>query len=806
MVHYEIIIIGSGPAGLSAAARCAVRKKSHILLERAQDLNDTIRKYFKGKLVMDTPSSLRLRSDLPFYECRREAILHNWQDRLSDLGVNFRTGSFVTNITGQRGSFHVTLNPPEILTGDYVIVASGIQGDVNTLDIAGSHLDGIIYQLDDADQFRDREIIIVGNGDSAVENSLALCKTNSITLINRKSEYPNARIANRTKLTAAVNAGEIQEIKNTTCKTIRRAAPEHKLVLTVSAATGETDFPTDYIIARIGSQPQRQFLERVGLTFASDASNARPLLSDQYESVSIPGLYVIGALAGYPLIKQCLNQGYDVVETIVGNRIVSVQDEAIEAMLAESGMNAASFIILLRERFTFLDGLTTLQVRDYIRPPRGNVRVFQPGELICRKGDYAESLYLIVDGCVGVIIAESGDSVVELHQSDFFGEMALLSGRRRSRDVVATQRSLLLEIDRNTMLHLMEEVPEISISIGRTATLRFIKTYLATAAVDDELVGSIIGEPEVFHLAKGEILIKEGEIYDDVYLIERGAVAISRIIGSQASVMAYLPAGSYVGEIAATTGLPRSATVSAAVPTDVIKIPGVAFAKLLNEVPALRSKVNRSAQDRLAEQQNRSSRIDGRLEFLLAQGFAEATNALLIDQSLCVACNNCEDACAATHDGISRLRREDGPTFGMLHVPIACRHCEDPHCMDVCPPNVISRLPTGEVVIDDAGCIHCGKCAAACPYDAIEMAQPPRKRVSNLLTWLLFGSDTRPGVSADDRQSQDIGAAHPIKCDGCASQKSKIPACVRACPTGAAFRINFEEFAPKIKAGLTKFG
>ena len=108
------------------------------------------------------------------------------------------------------------------------------------------------------------------------------------------------------------------------------------------------------------------------------------------------------------------------------------------------------------------------------------------------------------------------------------------------------------------------------------------------------------------------------------------------------------------------------------------------------------------------------------VDFLTKQGAGEATDLLVIDESLCIRCNNCEKACADTHQGVSRLDREGGPRYVDIHLPTACQHCENPKCMTDCPPDSIHRHPNGEVYIDDK-CIGCGACEANCPYNVIQM-------------------------------------------------------------------------------------
>ncbi len=256
-----------------------------------------------------------------------------------------------------------------------------------------------------------------------------------------------------------------------------------------------------------------------------------------------------------------------------------------------------------------------------------------------------------------------------------------------------------------------------------------------------------------------------------------------------------MPAGNYVGEMALMGESRRSATARAAIASETVRLDGESFKKLVNRIPVLRLRLQ-SEYRRAHRGQPRhagaaapaatSSRSCSR------RALGEATDVLLIDESLCVRCDNCEKACAETHGGTSRLNREAGPTFATVHVPTSCRHCEHPHCMKDCPPDAIHRAPNGEVFIDD-NCIGCGNCERNCPYGVIQMAYEPPKK-PGLLQWLLFGRGPGPGEAPHDAHDHAEGEIKKaVKCDMCKDMHGG-PACVRACPTGAAIRVSPEEF------------
>ena len=373
----------------------------------------------------------------------------------------------------------------------------------------------------------------------------------------------------------------------------------------------------------------------------------------------------------------------------------------------------------------------------------------------------------------------------------------------------AGEGAIVIEIPRNAALKLMATNDAAKREITRIATERQLLQMFGSVDSDD--LAEVLDTVEIKGVRAGEAIITEGEEGFDIFIIRVGSMVVEKNIGGKPVFLSYLPAGSYVGEMALIDGGRRTATVRAAIKSEVIKLDGAAFRKLLDRKPELlsRFKKDMSARQELTdyvEAQKGSfggavdmySKVAG---FLVDNGIGEATDVLLIDEKLCIGCDNCERACADAHEGLSRLDREAGRTYAHLHVPTSCRHCEHPHCMADCPPNAINRGPDGEVFINDT-CIGCGNCQRNCPYGVIRMAKPPPPK-PNLLKWLFFGSGPGPGEADKKWAEKRISAETPkkaIKCDMCSGIDGG-PACVRACPTGAAIRVSPEEFLTVARMG-----
>jgi CRP-like cAMP-binding protein/Fe-S-cluster-containing hydrogenase component 2/thioredoxin reductase len=800
---FKIAIVGSGPSGLSAAGRAAELGVPHVLLEAEQHPADTIFKYQKGKFVMAEPGVLPLRSTFSFAAGSRESILGKWDEEIAKHKINLRFGAQVTAIAGEKGSFTLTLANGATLTAEAVVLAIGLQGNLRKLGVAGEDLPFVQYQLDDPDAYEGETIVVVGAGDAAIENAVGLAKQNRVIMINRGSEFARCKEGNLNLILAAIKDGKL-ECRYSASATSVEKAPDgaaHAGVFNCKTPAGTEPIECNRIIARLGATPPRKLVESFGIKFPNADPAAVPELSSTYES-NVPGMYVVGALGGYPLIKQAMNQGYEVVETIMGNKVVPADEDLLYEKFKGFALSVNQALRAIRKRVPLLSGITTLQLREFMLD--SDVRMPAAGEVVFKRNDYTSSFYSIVAGDVTVEVPvdeddeSAGVRTLKLSAGDYFGELGLISGRRRAATVIAGEGCVLIETPRRSMLKLLASVESVRQQIDRAFLARAIRAYLSQDLPESELANLVEGS-QFRKFGSGAPLFKEGDAADGLYLLRSGSVTVSRVLGGHEVVLSYVAAGNYVGEMALVNQAPRSATVRAAVDTEALVLDGLRFAQVLARLPDLRTEIEKTILERLRVNVNMEteSGSGGLINYLVSIGGGEATDLLLIDESLCVRCNNCEKACADTHDGTSRLDREAGPTYAQVHVPTSCRHCEHPHCMKDCPPDAIRRAPDGEVFISDR-CIGCGNCQRNCPYGVIQMAPAGVERHRpSLLKWLFTGMGDEPGIEKETHaHDHDEGGSHrkkAVKCDMCKDVKGGA-ACVRACPTGAAIRVRPEEF------------
>jgi thioredoxin reductase (NADPH) len=256
----DLLIVGAGPAGISASLRAMERKLNYLTIEQ-DEIGGTVAKYPRQKLVMTSPVELPLYGKFKKLELSKEDLIALWKSLLERSDFNVRTGEKVEGIQkGGDGVFTIVSNK-----GRYraraVILGLGRSGNPRKLGVKGEDLPKVMYRLIETDHYINKRILVVGGGDSAVEAAMGLAnqKGNRVTLSYRKEAFGRIKERNAQRVQEYMRSGRVEVLFNSSPTEFHT----DKAVLQLNGSTRE--IPNDYVWIFAGGEPPRAFLEKIGV-------------------------------------------------------------------------------------------------------------------------------------------------------------------------------------------------------------------------------------------------------------------------------------------------------------------------------------------------------------------------------------------------------------------------------------------------------------------------------------------------------------------------------------------------------------
>lgn len=261
---YDILIVGAGPAGISASLRAIENKMNYITIER-DEIGGTVAKYPRQKLVMTSPVEFPMYGKFKKLQLSKENLLAFWDMILNRADFNVSTGEKVEDIKkGEDGIFTVITG-----TNQYraraVILALGKAGEPRKLGVKGEDLPKVMYRLIEADHYINKKILVVGGGDSAVEAAMGLANQqgNKVTLSYRSERFSRIKERNAKRIEDCMKSGKVQVLFNSSPVEF---TPE-SVIVEVNGARRE--IPNDFVWIFAGGTPPNAFLKKIGVGFGS---------------------------------------------------------------------------------------------------------------------------------------------------------------------------------------------------------------------------------------------------------------------------------------------------------------------------------------------------------------------------------------------------------------------------------------------------------------------------------------------------------------------------------------------------------
>src|SRR5918994_1074564 len=308
----DLLIIGAGPAGLSAADAAANAGLDYLVVEKGTIAN-TIRQYPVGRTLFSTPNELEMREGTlkPLREKpTREELLSHYIHFVLDRDLNINTGERVVDVSGDvEQGFFITTDRAEYHAAR-VLFAIGAMDIPRRLNIPGEDLPKVHHLFVEPYAYVRKDALVVGGGNSAAEAALFLSEEGARTTLaiwredweNRDPKAGAMKHWVRTPLEAEIEAGRLNVILYKHVDEIR----ESEVILTTE--TGESlTLKNDVVFVLVGSDADLALLKKLGVKTEPGKLTQVPVYDPETFETNVPGLYVAGHFTHQRHIKAAID-------------------------------------------------------------------------------------------------------------------------------------------------------------------------------------------------------------------------------------------------------------------------------------------------------------------------------------------------------------------------------------------------------------------------------------------------------------------------------------------------------------------
>ncbi|MFB3045795.1 MAG: NAD(P)-binding domain-containing protein [Acidiferrobacterales bacterium] len=257
--HYDVVIVGAGPAGFSASLAAKQHKLRFVTIEQ-DTLGGTVAHYPRGKIVMTEPATLPMIGKVQMRETSKEALLAFWRGVEEKTKVKIRYRERLEDIT-QNGNGFVVKTTRKTYNTSAVVLAIGRRGTPRKLGVRGEDLAKVVYRLIDPEQYRNQHVLVVGGGDAALEAATSIVDEpgTTVTLSYRSDAFSRAKEKNRKRVDVLRTGGRLRVMLSSNVETIT------KKQVRIKQHGDSIGIQNDAVIICAGGILPTPFLKKIGI-------------------------------------------------------------------------------------------------------------------------------------------------------------------------------------------------------------------------------------------------------------------------------------------------------------------------------------------------------------------------------------------------------------------------------------------------------------------------------------------------------------------------------------------------------------